>query len=83
MDEYYADLIPKDKLDHVTTLAQQHGLAIIGDGINDAPALARSTVGICMGKLGATTAIDAADVVLLHDNLEKLDWLPRRSYDKI
>ncbi|WP_068467314.1 heavy metal translocating P-type ATPase [Candidatus Protochlamydia phocaeensis] len=75
VDEFYANLRPEHKLEHVTRLAQDKGLAMVGDGINDAPALARATVGICMGKIGSGTAVDAADVVLLHDNLESLDWL--------
>lgn len=70
-----ADLRPEDKLHEVARLAKNEGLAMIGDGINDAPALARATVGICMGKVGSTAAIEAADVVLLHDNIELLDWL--------
>lgn len=74
IDKYYSDLKPQDKLSLVTELSKK-GLAMVGDGINDAPALARATVGICMGKVGSTTAIDAADVVLLHDNIEWLDWL--------
>ncbi len=79
LDEYYANLKPEDKLKHVTELARSSGLAMVGDGINDAPALARATVGICMGKVGSGAALDAADVILLHDNLEYLDWLLRKA----
>jgi ATPase, P-type (transporting), HAD superfamily, subfamily IC len=75
ISEFHADLTPADKLNYVTELAESKGLAMIGDGVNDAPALARATVGICMGKVGSTAAIDAADVILLHDNIELLDWL--------
>lgn len=72
---YYADLRPEDKLEYVSELSQKKNLAMVGDGINDAPALARATVGICMGKVGTTTAMDASDIVLLNDNIELLDWL--------
>lgn len=75
IDEYHANLKPEDKLDHITERSKSSGLAMVGDGVNDAPALARATVGICMGKVGSNAAIDAADIVLLHDNIEKLDWL--------
>ena len=80
IDEYHADLKPEDKLHHVTSIAQESGLAMIGDGVNDAPALARATVGICMGKVGSTAAIDASDVVLLHDNIELVDWLVGKAH---
>jgi Cd2+/Zn2+-exporting ATPase len=79
IEEFFADLKPEDKLTHVSLLAEKEGLAMVGDGINDAPALARATVGICMGKVGSTTAVDAADVILLHDNLERLPWLLDKS----
>lgn len=72
---FHANLKPEDKLSYVAHLAEKEGLAMVGDGINDAPALARATVGICMGKVGSTTAVEAADIVLLQDNIERLDWL--------
>lgn len=75
IDTFYANLRPEDKLSYVAQLAEKEGLAMVGDGINDAPALARATVGICMGKVGSTTAVEAADIVLLQDNIERLDWL--------
>ncbi len=75
IDDFYAELKPEDKLRHIEQMSKEKGLAMVGDGINDAPALARATVGICMGKVGSAAAIDAADVVLLNDNIELLDWI--------
>lgn len=72
--EIYSELKPEDKLEKVTALSH-HGLAMVGDGINDAPALARATVGISMGKIGSATAVDASDIVLLNDDLHHLSWL--------
>lgn len=79
LDAFYANLKPEDKLKSVSTLAETKGLAMLGDGVNDAPALARSTVGISMGKMGSAAAVDASDVVLLHDNIELLDWLVQKA----
>ncbi|CDZ80832.1 putative cadmium-transporting ATPase [Candidatus Rubidus massiliensis] len=79
ISNFFAELKPEDKLLHVSQLAKTKGLAMIGDGINDAPALARATVGICMGKVGTTAAMDAADIILLQDNVELLSWLYRKS----
>jgi Zn2+/Cd2+-exporting ATPase len=75
IDAFFADLRPEDKLEHVTRLSEEQGLAMIGDGINDGPALARATTGISMGRVGSRTAIDASDVVLLQDDLSLLSWL--------
>ncbi len=79
IDEVYADLKPEDKLEIVASRSAQEGLAMIGDGVNDAPALARATVGISMGKVGSSSAIEAADIVLLNDNIDKLDWLTHKA----
>lgn len=80
IDEFHADLRPEDKMHYVAQLADSEGLAMVGDGINDAPALARASVGICMGKVGSTTAVDAADVILLHDEIERLGWLIKKAH---
>lgn len=77
--KYYANLRPEDKLAHIEQLAQTKHLIMVGDGINDAPALARANVGISMGKIGSATAIDASDIVLLKDNLELLSWLVKKA----
>lgn len=80
LDAVHAELKPEDKLELVAQLSTTSGLAMVGDGINDAPALARATVGIAMGEVGSATAIEAADVVLLQDNVEQLDWLMDKAW---
>lgn len=75
LDRYFANLRPEDKLDHIDKITKIEKLAMVGDGINDAPSLARATVGISLGKQGAKAAIDASDVVLLQDNVEMITAL--------
>jgi Zn2+/Cd2+-exporting ATPase len=79
IEEVYANLRPEDKLAKVCEFSSQEGLIMVGDGINDAPALARATVGISLGKIGSATAIDASDIVFLNDDLSLLDWLIAKS----
>lgn len=75
INEFEADLKPEDKLSRIEAIAKSEGLAMCGDGINDAPALARATVGISMGQVGSATAQAVSDVIFLRDNIECLDWL--------
>lgn len=75
IDEVHAELKPQDKLTIVETLSLEKGLIMVGDGLNDAPALARATVGVSMGKIGSAAAIDASDVVFLNDDLALLSPL--------
>lgn len=76
LDEYHASLLPQDKVEWVERLisSKPNGstLAFVGDGINDAPVLARADVGIAMGALGSDAAIEAADVVLMDDKPSKI-----------
>lgn len=79
LDDFFANLKPKDKLDIVSGLSKKFTLAMVGDGINDAPALARADVGIGLGEIGSNAATQASDVILLNDNIEMIDWLIGKS----
>lgn len=75
VDDVYSELLPADKVTKVETLLQKEGndkLAFVGDGINDAPVLSRADIGIAMGAMGSDAAIEAADVVLMDDDLLKV-----------
>ncbi len=76
LDEVHTDLLPADKVTHLESLLEQqasgHTLGYVGDGINDAPVLARADIGIAMGGLGSDAAIEAADIVIMTDEPSKL-----------
>lgn len=73
LDYAYAQLLPQDKVDKLEEiLAEKNTTAYVGDGINDAPVLARADVGIAMGGIGSDAAIEAADVVIMDDNLDNI-----------
>ena len=72
IDEYHAELLPADKVRYIERANSQLKVAFVGDGINDAPVLARADVGIAMGGLGSDAAIEAADVVLMDDRPSKI-----------
>ena len=76
VDHFYANLMPEDKLNLLDTIRNKFGdVAMVGDGINDAPALARANIGIAMGAAGSDVAIETADVALMQDDISKLPYL--------
>ena len=78
--EVYADLLPEDKVGNIAAL-QQHGrnVCMIGDGVNDGPALKTASVGVAMGSMGNDIAVEAADIALMSDDISKIPYLKRLS----
>jgi Cd2+/Zn2+-exporting ATPase len=80
LTEIEAELLPEEKVTAVESLVGRYqSVAMVGDGINDAPALARASLGIAMGAGGSDTAIETADIALMSGDLTRLPWLVRHS----
>ncbi|WP_319798396.1 heavy metal translocating P-type ATPase [Nitrobacter sp.] len=80
IDEVHAELLPEQKVEAIEALVVKHGIvAMVGDGVNDAPAMARASLGIAMGAMGSDAAIETADIALMQDDLSRLPWLIRHS----
>ncbi|MBE0536122.1 MAG: cadmium-translocating P-type ATPase [Phycisphaerae bacterium] len=80
VDEFQAELLPEDKVKAVEALVREYRyVAMVGEGVNDAPAMAASAIGVAMGAMGTDVAIETADIALMSDDLHKLPWLIKHS----
>lgn len=79
IDKTYSELLPKDKLQHILELQKEEKIAMVGDGINDAPAMSAADVSISLLKNGSDVAIESSDIVLMNNSLEKLPYLNKLS----
>lgn len=80
IDAFQAELLPEDKVEAIEELKKNHlSVAMIGDGVNDAPAMAAADIGIAMGAIGTDAAIETADIALMSDDLSKVPWLIHHS----